>query len=154
MKTRTTAAKCVMTQYKDGFRIGIILIALIGLAMASCSDDEKATEPDTRQQFVGNYSVEDISASSGYKYEYSVNITMGSKGGLEISNFGDVMNVPVKATAKGNQIVIESQTFKNPSGKTITVMGSGTIANDVLTFNYSITGYRDYQGACKAERNK
>jgi hypothetical protein len=98
--------------------------------------------------------VEDISAASGYKYEYSVSISMGAKGGLEISNFGDVMNVPVKASARGNQIIIESQTFKNPSGKTIVVAGSGTIAGDVLTFHYTITGWKEYTGDCKAERDK
>lgn len=150
MKTRTRAAKHVMTQYNHGFRIGFILIALIGLAMVSCSDDEKATGPDTREQFVGNYQVEDIS-NKGYTYKYTVSITKGAKGDLEISNFADIMHVPVKAKAIGNKLIIESQTFKDKD-EFLVVDGSGTFANDVLTFNYKTTGQLNYQGTCTAKK--
>lgn len=153
MKTRTCARKSVARPYKHTVRIGVILMVLIALALVSCSDDDKAVLPDTRQQFVGNYEVEDISASSGYTYEYTVSINMGQKGDLEITNFADMMNVPVKAKAKGNQIIIESQTFKNGStGNTLTVEGSGTIANDVLTFKYTTKGVLDYSGNCTAKK--
>jgi hypothetical protein len=157
MKTKATVQSriknSVMSQYKDGFRIGAILIMLVGMALASCSDDDKAATPDTRQQFVGNYSVKDIRVSTGYQYEYGVSIAIGSKGDLEISNFADLMKVPVKAKARGNELIIESQTFKNPSsGKTITLEGSGTFANDVLTFTYTTVGALDYTGKCTAEK--
>jgi len=151
MKTETTSETSISQRFRNNFALVIMLAVL---TLASCSDDDKATEPDTRQQFVGTYIVKDISASSGYNYEYSVNISMGSKGDLEISNFGDVMNVPVKAKAKGNQLIIPSQTFKNPSGKTLTVTGSGTLASNVLTFNYTTAGYIDYTGNCTAEKGQ
>jgi hypothetical protein len=152
-KARTHVRKSSMSPYKDGFRVGIILILLVAMALASCSDDEKAATPDTRQQFVGNYNVKDISASSGYEYEYTVSISIGAKGDLEIANFADMMNVPVKAKANGNQLVIESQTFKNgSSGNTLTIEGSGTIANDVLSFKYTTKGVLDYTGNCTAKK--
>jgi hypothetical protein len=151
MKTKATSGTSLSRPIKNRFNLVMIMAFL---ALASCSDDDKATEPDTRQQFVGTYKVNDISASSGYKYEYSVTISLGSKGGLEIFNFADMLNVPVKATAKGNQLIIASQTFKNPSGKTLTVAGSGNLANEVLTFNYTTAGYLDYSGNCTGEKAK
>lgn len=154
-KARTRNRKSRLYPYRHGVRIGFMLIVLIGLAMASCSDDnDKAVEPDTREQFVGSYSVSDISASSGYEYKYDVSISKGAKGDLEISNFADMMNVPVKAKAKGNQLVIESQTFKNgSSGHSITIEGSGSFVNGVLTFHYTTKGYLDYTGNCTAKRS-
>ena len=152
-KSKSRIRTSGMHTYRHGIRIGFMLIVLIALAMASCSDDEKAVEPDTREQFVGSYSVRDISVSSGYEYKYSVSISKGSKGDLEISNFADMMNVPVKAKAKGNQLLIEAQTFKNgSSGHSITVEGTGSIANGVLTLHYTTTGYLDYTGNCTAEK--
>ena len=152
MKTKAASRKPVETAFQDIYRIGFILIVLFALALASCSDDEKAAKPDTSEQFVGNYTIEDISLSSGYKYVYDVTISKGAKGGLEISNFADILNVPVKATAEGSQLVIKSQSFTNPSGKTLKVEGSGTLAGGVLTFNYTTTGALDYSGNCTAKK--
>ncbi|HTF18020.1 MAG TPA: hypothetical protein VK658_08110 [Chryseolinea sp.] len=151
MKTKSVSARSVMTQFQDIFRTGFILVILFPLALASCSDDEKAARPDTREQFVGNYAVEDISAS-GNNYEYDVSISKGAKGDLEITNFADILNVPVKATAEGNQLIIKSQSFTNPSGKTLKVEGSGTLAGGVLTFKYTTTGALDYSGNCTAKK--
>ena len=154
MKTtkRTRVRASAITMYKDGLRIGLILIVLIGLAMASCSEDDDAPAPDTSEQFVGSYAVKDISLSSGYEYKYDVSIAKGAKGGLEISNFADMMNVPVKAKAMGNQLIIDPQTFKNKSGNTLTVEGSGVLASGVLTFKYTTKGYLDYTGNCTAQK--
>lgn len=152
MKTRTASGKSIMTPFQDLYRIGIILILLTALALASCSDDESAAKPDTREQFVGTYTVEDISVSSGYNYVYDVTISKSDKGGLEITNFADILNVPVKATAEGNQLIIKSQSFTNPSGKTLKVEGSGTLAGGILTFKYTTSGAMDYAGNCTAKK--
>ena len=79
-------------------------------------------------------------------------ISSGANGELNISNFADMFNIPVKATVSGTTLTIKSQTFTNPSGKTIEVSGSGTITGDVLNFNYTTVGYLDYAGTCKANK--
>ena len=152
-KARTHARKSNMSQYKDGFRIGFILILLVAMALVSCSDDEKAATPDTRQQFVGTYSVEDISQSSGYVYNYDVTVTTGEGNYIRFSNFADMFNIPIKATVSGNSFDIPAQSFTNPSGKSIKVYGSGTFQNGKLTFSYTTEGYLDYTGACTAVKN-
>jgi len=138
------------TDSEAGFLIGFIILTLLTLALASCSDDEKG--PDTRALFVGTYKVEDISTSTGYVYNYDVTISNGDGGELQISNFADMFNVPVKATVNGKVLTIKSQTFTNPSGKTIVVSGTGSIENNVLSFNYTTTGYLNYSGNCKANK--
>ena len=134
--------------------IKYVFVVSIVFTLASCSDDDDA-RPDTRSQFVGTYAVEDISGSSGYTYEYDVTISNGPDGDLHISNFADMFNAPVKATADGNKITIKSQSFTNPSsGNTIQVSGSGTLSGNVLSFTYTTTGYLDYTGTCKASKKQ
>ena len=134
--------------------IKYVFMASVLFTLASCSDDDDA-KPDTRSQFLGTYAVEDVSGSSGYTYEYDVTISNGSDGYLNISNFADMFNVPVKASADGNKITIKSQSFTNPSsGKTIQVSGSGTLSGNVLNFTYTTTGYLNYTGTCKANKKQ
>lgn len=124
------------------------------LALVSCSKDDDA-KPDTRSLFVGSYAVEDVSASSGYVYEYDVTISNGDNGIVNISNFGDIFNVPVKGTVDGTKLTIKSQSFTNPSsGNTINVSGSGTLVGDILNFTYTTTGYLNYTGTCKASKKQ
>ena len=134
--------------------IKYVFMASVLFTLASCSDDDDA-KPDTRSQFIGTYAVEDVSGSSGYTYEYDVTISNGADGYLNISNFADMFNVPVKASADGNKITIKSQSFTNPSsGKTIQVSGSGTLSGNVLNFTYTTTGYLNYTGTCKANKKQ
>jgi hypothetical protein len=121
-------------------------------AISSCSDDDEA-KPDTRAQFIGTYAVEDVSSSSGYVYEYDMTISNGTDGTLNIANFADVFNVPVKASIDGTKITINSQSFTNPnSGNTIKVSGNGTLTGNVLKFTYTTEGYLDYTGSCTANK--
>lgn len=134
--------------------IKYVFMASVLVTLASCSDDDEA-KPDTRAQFIGTYAVEDVSGSSGYTYEYDVTISTGADGYLHISNFADMFNTPVKATADGNKITIKSQTFTNSSsGNSIQVSGSGTLSGNVLNFTYTTTGYLDYTGTCKASKKQ
>ena len=132
MKTK----KIDSTDAEAGLLIGFITLTLFIIVLTSCSrDDDKA--PDTRSLFVGTYSVEDISTSTGYVYNYDVTISNGVDGELEISNFANLFNVPVKATVKGTTLNIQSQSVTNSGGKTIVVSGIGSIINNVLTFSYT-----------------
>ena len=134
--------------------IKYVFMASVLFTLASCSDDDDA-KPDTRSQFLGTYAVEDVSGSSGYTYEYDVTISNGADGYLNISNFADMFNVPVKASADGNKITIKSQSFTNPSsGKSIEVSGSGALSGNVLNFTYTTTGYLHYTGTCKASKKQ
>ena len=136
-----------------GFLIGFILLTLLTIVLTSCSDDDEVKGPDTRQQFVGTYSVEDISQSSGYVYTYNVTVTTGQGNEIRFSNFADLFNIPIKATVNGNSFDIPTQSFTNPSGKSIKVYGSGSFQNGKLTFSYTTEGYLDYTGACTAVKN-
>jgi hypothetical protein len=132
----------------------LIMLALLAtmITLSSCSSDDDEAKPDTRPQFIGTYAVEDESASSKYVYHYDITISNGSGGEVNISNFADLFNVPVKGVIDGNKLTINSQTFKNPSGNEIKVSGAGTITGDVLNFTYTTTGYLDYTGTCKASK--
>ena len=125
------------------------------LLLAGCSkDDENGSGADV-QQVIGNYEVEDTDEYDETE-AYTISISKASKGGsnLEISNFGDIMYVPVKANIKGNNLTIPSQTFK---GKTMTIVisGQGTLSGDQLTFDYVIETDDDYilEHACVATKN-
>jgi hypothetical protein len=123
-------------------------------SITSCSSDDEP-KPATSGQFVGTYAVKDLSTKSGYTYEYDVTITTDSEGNLTISNFADMVNVPVKAMVEGNDLTINSQSFTNPSSnKTLTVFGSGSLSGDVLNFTYTTEGYLDYKGTCVATKKQ
>lgn len=131
----------------------LIMLALLTtmITLSSCSSDDDEAKPDTRPQFIGTYAVEDVSEYSGHLYEYDITISNGTDGEVNISNFADMFNVPVKGVVDGNKLTIKSQTF-NSSGKEIKVSGTGTITGDVLNFTYTTTGYLDYTGTCKANK--
>lgn len=130
-----------------------VLFMMLVITFTSCSSDDDQVKPDTRPQFLGTYAVEDVSQSSGAIYEYDMTIANGANGDLNISNFADMFNVPVKATVDGNVITIKEQSFTNPSsGNSIKVWGKGTLAGNVLNFTYTTEGYLDYTGTCKATK--
>jgi hypothetical protein len=131
----------------------VLLVSLLSL-ITSCSSDDEA-KPDTRGQFVGTYAVVDVSSGSGATYDYDVTISTDSDGNLSISNFADMINVPVKATADGNKLTIKSQSFTNPNSQnTLTVYGSGSLSGNVLNFTYTTEGYLDYSGTCVATKKQ
>jgi len=156
MKTKKTnpseETRMKMPEFAEaGFLIGFVILTLVTLVLASCSDDD-AKGPDTSGQFVGTYSVEDISGSSGYVYNYDVTVSKGGENELKFSNFADMFNVPIKATVHGTSFDIPRQSFTNPSGKKIEVYGSGSLQNGVLKFDYTTEGYLDYTGTCTASK--
>lgn len=118
-----------------------ILFLSTSFFLASCSKDKDMGTPVA--PFAGQYLVVEPSETYTIKIE--------NKGGnnFQISEFGGFLNVPLKATAEGNVLKIPSQTFKNPSGKSITVVGSGILStknskDDSITFQYTVSGFANY----------
>ena len=123
----------------------ISLLALsFSLLFASCSKDHDSSTTTSTASFAGQYLVEDDNET------YTLIVT--SKGGnnFQISEFGGFLNVPLNAVANGNTLNIPSQTFTNPSGKSITVSGSGKLStktkkDDTITFDYAVSGFTSYE---------
>lgn len=125
------------------FRNISFLILSFSLLLTSCSKDNDSTSTPVAG-FAGQYLVEDATETYTLKIE--------SKGGnnFQIYEFGGFLNVALNAVANGNTLNIPSQTFTNPSGKSITITGTGTLStksakDDTVKFEYSVTGYTSYQ---------
>jgi hypothetical protein len=129
--------------------ITVLMFALVSLT--SCSDDDDAPNPDLAKA-IGSYAVVDTD-EDGDVENYSINISKSKDGGLEISNFGDIMYVPVKASMKGSSFNVPAQTFKGKS-MTIVVAGTGTLNGNTLNFDYTIkTGDSLLEHSCVASKN-
>lgn len=134
------------------FRNYITVLMFAIVTLTSCSDDDDGPNPDIAK-VVGSYSVVDTD-EDGEVENYSINITKSKDGGLEISNFGDIMYVPVKATINGNTFTVPPQTF-NGKSMTIVVAGNGTMNANTLNFDYTIETDDDYllEHSCIASKN-
>jgi len=121
----------------------LVLIFSAVLFLTGCSKDDEGPNASI-DQVIGTYTVEDTDESDEME-SYSISVNKASKGGsdLEITNFGDIMYVPIKANIKGNKLTIPAQTFK---GKTMTIVisGSGTMTGNKLEFDYVIETDDDY----------
>jgi hypothetical protein len=121
-----------------------LFILSFGLFLASCSKDKDiAAAPGAA--FAGQYQVVDDTETYTLKVE--------SKGGNNyyIREFGGFLNVPLNATADGSTLNIPKQSFTNPSGKTLTVVGKGFLTtkskkDDTITFQYTVSGFTNYDG--------
>ena len=125
---------------------------LISMAfmLGSCSDDDEDFSADI-EKVVGTYHVVDTDENEEVE-NYSVTINK-SGNGVQISNFGDIMYVPVKATIRGNIFTIPSQIFQGKT-MTITIYGQGTLNGNNLTFDYTIETDDDFllEHTCSATR--
>jgi hypothetical protein len=121
----------------------LVLVFSAVLFLTGCSNDDEGPNASV-EEIIGTYSVEDTDESDEME-SYLISVNKASKGGsdLEITNFGDIMYVPVKANIKGNKLTIPAQTFK---GKTMTIVisGSGTMTGNKLEFDYVIETDDDY----------
>ena len=132
--------------------IGLLLF-LITFILGSCDNDDEPDYSADIAKVVGTYSVIDTDEDDDVE-NYSVTITKAGNG-VEISNFGDIMYVPVKATIKGNTFNIPPQTFEGKS-MTIEIYGSGTLSGNKLTFDYTIKTDDDYylEHSCDATKQQ
>jgi len=120
-----------------------LLLLSTSFFLSSCSKDKDIAAPAV--SFAGQYHVVDDNETYTLKVE--------NKGGnnFQIIEFGGFLNAPLKAVAEGNTLKIPSQTFKNPNGNTLTVVGTGVLStknskDDTITFQYSVTGFANYNG--------
>ena len=113
------------------------LIVLVSLLLAGCSPDEQNGFVYDGA-IVGTYVVEDTSEWDE-EDQYTIRIVKSAYGdpNVEITNFGGIMYVPVKAVLKENILSIPAQTY---TGKTvsITISGIGTLNGSNLSFKYKI----------------
>ncbi|HEY5744471.1 MAG TPA: hypothetical protein VIU12_00205 [Chryseolinea sp.] len=139
----TLAARLTSIDSLYPFLAGI-LIFIGTLILSSCSKDENEDFSADVSKLAGTYAVADTDEYDEVE-NYEVTITKSKDGGanVEISNFGDFMYVPVKATIKGNTFDIPHQSFK---GKTMTIelSGSGTVSGSSITFKYTLETDDDY----------
>lgn len=105
------------------------------LTLAGCGKDDDQNFDADIAMLIGTYAVVDTDEDGEVK-NYNITITKAG-GGVEISNFGKIMYVPVKATIHGNAFHIPAQTFKGKS-MTIVISGQGTLDETKLNFNYTI----------------
>jgi hypothetical protein len=131
--------------FKDIALVIILTLSFLAFSLfiTSCSKEKGAALPDVA--FAGQYQVVDDNET------YVLQVV--SKGGnnFQINEFGGFLNVPLNAVAQGNMLTIPSQTFTNPNGSVITVVGKGVLSttnskDDTITFQYSVSGFAEYEG--------
>jgi hypothetical protein len=133
------------------FRSYVTPLLFAMVALTSCSKDDEVDNSADLAKIVGTYSVVDTD-EYGEVENYTITISKSKDGGVEVSNFGDFMFVPVKATINGNSFIIPPQTFKAGT-MTIIVTGSGSLASDKLNFDYSIETDKGHPHSCVASKN-
>jgi hypothetical protein len=127
----------------------IFVILTVLLAFTSCSKDKDAVLPSAK--FAGNYYVEDDTET------YTLQIVSKGSNNFQIKNFGGFLNVPINAVVEGSTLKIPSQTFKNPNGNSITIVGSGILTkknkdDDLIKIDYSLSGYTSYSSTIEGLR--
>ena len=156
MKKNSPSSKTLITSLTSVDSLSPLLIGILlfvtTLILSSCDKDEEDFSADIAK-VVGTYTVTDTDEDNEIE-NYSVTITK-SGNGVQISNFGDIMYTPVKATIKGNTFNIPSQTFKGKS-MTIIIYGSGTLNGDKLSFDYTIQTDDDFylEHSCEATKQQ
>lgn len=118
------------------------VLLTITLGLVSCSKKDSGPSIPSAP-FAGSYLVEDDDET----YILKIENTGGNN--FQIREFAGFMNVPVKAVANGNTLSIPSQTFTNPSGKTLTLVGTGTLLtkgakDDTVKFTYTVSGFTNF----------
>lgn len=154
MKTLIITLKSLFTSTSAQilFRTYITPILFALVTLTSCSKDDEDFSADVAK-IVGTYTVTDTD-EDGDTETYTITISDSKDGGVEISNFGDIMYVPVKGTIKGNSFRVPAQTF-NGKSMTIIITGHGTLNGSQLTFDYTIETDDDYllEHSCVANKN-
>jgi hypothetical protein len=156
MKKNPLSSKTLVTRFTSVDSLSPLIIGMLlfvtALILSSCNKDDDDFSADIAR-VVGTYNVTDTDEDNDVE-NYSVTITKAGNG-VQISNFGDIMYVPVKATIKGNTFNIPSQTFQGKS-MTIEIFGSGTLNGTKLTFDYTIKTDDDYilEHSCDATKQQ
>ena len=121
------------------------------MVIASCSKSKDDNGPSTAAAFVGKYLVVDPSET------YTIEIAHKGGNNFQIKEFAGFLNAPLNAVLIRNALTIPSQTFTNPSGKSITLTGTGVLStkakkDDTIKFDYKMTGWQNYDGDFEGTR--
>jgi len=123
------------------------------LILSGCKDDDDDTSPDVAK-LVGTYDVEETDINNNNNVDnYTVTISKSKDGGpnIEISNFADLLLVPIKGTIVGNHLTIPPQNFT--ANSTITISGDGTLTGNNLHFDYTMDALGDtFEYSCEATK--
>ena len=122
-----------------------IFLFFIGFALFLTSCKKDKDNDMSKSSFVGQYLVVDDNET------YTLKIESKGNNNFQIREFGGFLNAPLNATANGSTLTIPMQTFTNPNGHVIKIVGSGVLStktkkDDTVTFQYSVTGFADYSG--------
>jgi len=153
MKKNTITLKHLVTKFtlvesRSSFIIGILFFAAV-LILSGCKDDGDNTSPDVAK-LIGTYAVEETDMYASVD-NYTITISKSQAGGanIEISNFGDLLFVPIKGTIVGNKLTIPSQSFT--ASTTIEISGDGTLSGNNLHFDYTMESGGDlFEYSCEA----
>lgn len=128
----------------------LLFLIMFALLVCSCEKDE-----DDRDKFVGTYAISETWTLDGGGTgtdNYTISISLSSVDetqvviqnlGNTITAFGAQMNVV--ATVSGNTITIPTQSI-SVGDYSLTVSGTGSLNDKLLTINYLIVG--QWQGQC------
>lgn len=125
------------------------LLAASALTLTSCGDEGisscpvgyegKNCDTEMREKFVGSWTADDTRTSNGDQFAYTGTITKGSSVNLVNigSSFRDgFFDRGFSAIVEGNTITIPNGT--EPDNDGYQVAGSGTYANNQISWNYYI----------------
>ena len=133
------------------FRNFSLLLLSATLVLASCSKDNDDGISAQQSAFVGKYLVVDPSET------YTIEVSHKGGNNFQIKEFAGFLNVPLNAVLNGSALNIPSQTFKNPSGKSITITGTGVLStkakkDDTIKFDYKVSGFTNYESDFEGTR--
>ena len=133
------------------FRNFSLLLLSASLVLASCSKDNDDNISSQGSAFVGKYLVVDPSET------YTIEISHKGGSNFQIKEFAGFLNVPLNAVQSGNALNIPAQTFTNPSGKSITITGTGVLStkakkDDTIKFDYKVAGFTNYESDFEGTR--
>jgi hypothetical protein len=132
-------------------RVTLIIFSLAFL-FASCSKkDSDISPPPASSSFTGQFQVVDGADT------YIIQVENKGNNKYQIKNFGGFLNTPVNAVLEGNTLTIPTQTFYNPNGHTLTLVGIGALVtknskDDTVKFDYTVTGFANYSGDFEGTR--
>jgi hypothetical protein len=125
------------------FRNISLIFLSFTMVLASCSKskDDKVVPGSA---FIGQYVVVEPSET------YTLQIDNKGGANFQIREFGGFLNVPLNAVFSGDKLTIPSQTFKNPSGKSLTITGTGVLStktkkDDTIHFDYAVSGFTNFE---------
>jgi len=128
-----------------------LLLLSFSLVLASCSKDKDDSPSSQGNSFVGQYLVVDPSET------YTLEVSHKGGSNFQIKEFGGFLNAPLNAVLNGSSLNIPSQTFTNPSGKSITITGTGVLStkvkkDDTIKFEYKVSGFTNYESDFEGTR--